>query len=134
MQDIHALCRQFAQILGGEHKVEQGGVCMVNRSRTPHSKVSILGRTSQSRLTLHSMWSFEAMDAEGRTLNLGETALFQEEVYSFTWSLQRNGILLSALHNHWLMDNPHLIYAHYASIEDPLSFAGKVAEAYKHLK
>ncbi|MDF9839531.1 MULTISPECIES: DUF1259 domain-containing protein [unclassified Paenibacillus] len=133
MHDISGLCHQFAQILGGEHKVEQG-VCMVNRGRNHHNRVSILGRPSQSGLTLHSMWSFESIDSEGKTLNLGETALFQEEVFPFTWHLQRNGILLSALHNHWLMDNPHLIYAHYASVEDPLSFARKVAEAYKLLK
>lgn len=132
MQDISALCQQFAHILGGEQKVEHG-VCMVNRDRS-NIKVSILGRPSHSGLALHSMWSFESMDPQGRTLNLGETALLQDEVYPFNWHLQKSGIILSALHNHWLMDNPHIIYAHYASVEEPLSFARKVAEAYRVLK
>ncbi|WP_080835584.1 DUF1259 domain-containing protein [Cohnella massiliensis] len=132
MKDISAFCQQFALILGGNGKVEHG-VCMVNRDRS-HINVNILGRPSQSGLALHSMWSFESMDAQGRTLNLGETALLQDEAYPFTWHLQRNGIMLSALHNHWLMDHPHLVYAHYASVEEPLSFARKVAEAYKVLK
>ncbi|QGG55869.1 DUF1259 domain-containing protein [Paenibacillus sp. B01] len=80
------------------------------------------------------MWSFESMDLQGRTLNLGETALLQDEVYPFTWNLQKNGIMLSTLHNHWLMNNPNLVYAHYTSVEETLSFARKVAEGYKVLQ
>ncbi|MCY9657122.1 DUF1259 domain-containing protein [Paenibacillus chondroitinus] len=132
MQDIGALCQEFAHILGGEPNVKHG-VCMVERDR-PHIKISILGRPSHSGLALHSMWSFESMDSLGRTLNLGETALLQDEANPFIWHLERHGIMLTALHNHWLMDNPHLVYAHYASVEEPLSFARKVAEAFKVLK
>ena len=40
----------------------------------------------------------------------------------------------SALHNHWMMETPRLFYLHYASIEEPLSFARKVAEAYQVLR
>lgn len=132
MRDIDVLCQEFAHVLGGLSNVKHG-VCMVERDR-PHIKINILGRPSHSGLALHSMWSFESMDLQGRTLNLGETALLQEEAYPFTWHLQKNGIMLTALHNHWLMDNPHLVYAHYASVEEPLSFARKVAEAYKVLQ
>ncbi|WP_257984250.1 DUF1259 domain-containing protein [Neobacillus cucumis] len=80
------------------------------------------------------MWSFESLEPNGKALNLGETVLLQDEVYPFIWHLQKNGIILSALHNHWLYDNPHLLYAHYISIEEPLSFARKVSEAYRFLK
>lgn len=31
----------------------------------------------------------ESLDHEDNVLNLGETALFQEEVFSFTWHLQK---------------------------------------------
>lgn len=34
-----------------------------------------------------------------------------------------------ALHNHWLFDSPRLMYIHFESIDFPLSFARKVAQA-----
>lgn len=132
MVDVHTICQQYARILGGEPNLKNS-YCMVEKDRN-HIHVNIMGRPSHSGLALHSMWSFESLDQQGKALNLGETALLQEEVYPFTWHLQRNGIILTALHNHWIFDNPHLIYAHYSSIEEPLSFAKKVAEAYKQLK
>lgn len=129
MPDFSTLCHQFSQILGGEMNIKHG-VCMVSRERS-HINLNIFGRPSHSKV---ANWSFESLDSHGKALNLGETPLLQEEVYPFTWHLQRNGIILSALHNHWLLDNPHLLYAHYISIEEPLSFARKVSEAYNLLK
>ncbi|MHC0039531.1 DUF1259 domain-containing protein [Pseudoneobacillus sp. C159] len=129
MPDYSKLCHQFSHILGGEMNIKNG-VCMVSRERS-YINLNIFGRPSHSKV---ANWSFETLDSHGKALNLGETPLLQEEVYPFTWHLQRNGIILSALHNHWLLDNPHLLYAHYISIEEPLSFARKVSEAYKLLK
>ncbi|HLN64866.1 MAG TPA: DUF1259 domain-containing protein [Symbiobacteriaceae bacterium] len=71
---------------------------------------------------------------EGRALNLGETALLEAEVPAFTWHLQRSGIVVSAIHNRWLKESPRLIYVHYESIEDPLAFARKAAEAFSILR
>lgn len=117
MSDIHAICQQYAQILDGELNVKNG-VCMVEKDHK-HIQVIIMGRPSHSGLALHSMWSFESLDQQGKALNLGETALLQEEVFPFTWQLQQSGITLTALHNHWIFDNPHLTYAHYSSVEEP---------------
>ena len=130
MQNISPLCSQFAQILCGKPRVE-AGVCSVQRDR-PHIEVTILGRPCRS--VLSSEWSFESLDREGRALTLGETALLEEEVPAFTWHLQRSGIVVSAIHNHWLKESPRLIYVHYESVEDPLSFARKAAEAFSILR
>lgn len=127
--DIHAICQQFARILGGTPSVKQG-VCLVEKARSPIG-LRILGRPAQSVFT--SMCSFESLDREGKALNLGETALLQQEVYPFTLHLQRNGIMVTALHNHWMFEQPPILYVHYASVEDPLSFAAKVAEAQRWL-
>lgn len=131
MSDISTVCRQFADILGGDASVKHG-VCMVERRR-PAVEVQLAGRISRSGIMMHAMWSFEGMDAQGNALNLGETALLEGEVYPFTWSLQRDGIMLSALHNHWLTERPRVIYAHYLSVEPPLAFAAKAAKAYGQL-
>lgn len=130
MTNINQLCKRFTDILGGEHSIKHG-LCRVTRNRY-NIPINILGRPSHS--VLASTWSFDSLDHEGNALNLGETALLQEEVTPFTWHLQKNGLILSAIHNHWIYDNPRLLYAHYISIEPPLSFARKVAEAYSVLK
>ncbi len=130
MNDFKVLCQQYSSILGGELTIKNG-VCTVQKNRS-HINVKIMGRPANS--VLQSFCSFEGIDNQGKALNLGEIALLQEEVYPFTWSLQRSGIMLTALHNHWLFDNPRLLYAHFTSVEDPLSFAGKVAQAFNLLK
>ncbi|MFC4411249.1 DUF1259 domain-containing protein [Chungangia koreensis] len=130
MTDFKELCQQFSSILGGELNIKKG-VCTVQKKRS-HINVKIMGRPANS--VLQSFCSFESIDHQGKALNLGEIALLQEEVYPFTWSLQRSGIILTALHNHWLFDNPRILYAHFISVEDPLSFAHKVAEAFQLLK
>lgn len=132
MVQIPEICTRFAEILDGELSFKNG-VCLVEKHR-PYIQVSILGRSTHSSLALHSMWSFESLDQQGKALNLGETALLQEEVFPFTRYLLSNGIILTALHNHWLADQPHLIYAHYSAIEEPLTFARKIAEANKYLR
>ncbi len=130
MSDIQNLCSSFAGILGGEMSVKHGA-CIVEKNRH-HIPVTIAGRPSGR--VMHSIWSFESIDPSGKALVLGETALLEEEVIEFTSTLQKYGIVVSGLHNHWLMDRPPLLYAHYYFIGDPLSFAAGVAEAYQHLK
>ncbi|KIE47039.1 hypothetical protein U732_1039 [Clostridium argentinense CDC 2741] len=75
------------------------------------------------------MFSFESPDHRGRTLNLGETVILQEEINDFISILRKHGILVTALHNHWLFEDPRLMYIHFESIDNPIDFARKVAEA-----
>ena len=88
-----------------------------------------LGRTSRSSLTRGMLFSFESMDAQGRTLNLGETVIMQDEINPFISALREQGILVTALHNHWLFDEPRLFYIHWESIDEPLAFARKTVRA-----
>ncbi len=43
--------------------------------------------------------------------------------------LRKHGIIVTALHNHWLFDKPRLMYIHFESIDGPISFAKKVRDA-----
>lgn len=47
--------------------------------------------------------------------------------------LREEGIIVTALHNHWLFENSRLIYMHFESLDEPLSFARKVRRALKVL-
>ncbi|NGP45883.1 DUF1259 domain-containing protein [Bacillaceae bacterium SIJ1] len=77
---------------------------------------------------------FESLDAQGQALNLGEIVLLEEEVPAFTSAWVRQGIAISALHNHWLYTKPTILYAHFQSVEPPLQFATKVAAALQVLQ
>ncbi|URZ07570.1 DUF1259 domain-containing protein [Clostridium felsineum] len=126
------LCRQFAQILNSNIMDSKDGSCSVIRLRD-NLKINILGRPSTSGLTLAAMFSYEDMDQQGNTLNLGETVILPREIYRFSSILQRQGIIVTAVHNHWLFDNPRIMYIHFESVEPPLHFAMKVAKAFQTL-
>ncbi|MCQ6281066.1 DUF1259 domain-containing protein [Bacillus sp. EB600] len=74
-------------------------------------------------------FSFENMDREGNALCLGETVILQEEINPLISRLREFGIIVTALHNHWLFDKPRLMFIHFESIDRPLSFSAKVREA-----
>ncbi|CAG7656969.1 DUF1259 domain-containing protein [Paenibacillus allorhizosphaerae] len=119
------LCDQFSTILGGtEHEITKGPVCFVSRNRKFNA--AILGRRTTSPLVRYQLFSFESLDKSGRALCLGETALFQNQVNRLLSNLRRNGIKVTAVHNHWLNENPRLMYMHWESVDNPIAFARKV--------
>jgi len=99
-----------------------------------HIPATILGRPTTSPLALNALFSFESRDAAGQTLNLGETVILQEEINRFISVLRKCDILVTALHNHWLFEQPRLMYIHFESIDEPLDFARKVAKAFETLE
>lgn len=129
MNHFQEMCTEYGRILQGKAKVENG-VCSVSIDR--HLYVTIQGRPSRGELK--AGFSFEALDTEGHALNLGEVVLLEEEIPAFTKLLIQKGLIISALHNHWLFTKPDIMYIHFQSVEPPLNFAQKVAEAFTVLK
>lgn len=132
MRNFCRTCNEFADILGAEILSTAENVCTVTFMRDIDAE--ILGRTTHSPLALSALFSFESPDNRGRTLNLGETVILQEEINEFISILRGKGILVTALHNHWLFEEPRLMYIHFESIDRPLDFARKVAEALEVLR
>lgn len=134
MHDHCDLCHEFAKILGAEILTSTNNLCVVTFIRNINAE--ILGRVTRSPLALAALFSFESMDRQGqrRTLNLGETVILQEEINPFISILREHGILVTALHNHWLFDEPRLMFIHFESIDEPLAFATKVADALRVLR
>jgi hypothetical protein len=112
-------CRRLANIIGGE-VITSSPVCVVQRLRNIHA--SILGRTTRSPLALPVALSFEN-NIGGKTLNLGETVILQSEINRFLTALRKRGITVTAIHNHWLFDNPRLMYMHWEKVDNPFTFA-----------
>ncbi|WP_256238860.1 DUF1259 domain-containing protein [Bacillus sp. EB600] len=112
-------CQQLANIIGGA-VITPSPVCAVIRLRNINA--TILGRKTRSPLALPFALSFEN-NINGHTLNLGETVILQSEINRFLTALRRRGITVTAVHNHWLFDNPRLMYMHWEKVENPFTFA-----------
>ncbi|EGK13442.1 DUF1259 domain-containing protein [Kroppenstedtia eburnea] len=126
--EFRRVCNQFSRILGGtEHEITEGPVCFVSRDRP--FRATILGRRTNSPLVRYQLFSFESLDRSGRALCLGETATFQSQANRLIRNLQRRGITVTALHNHWLFERPRLMYIHWEAIENPITFARKTKES-----
>lgn len=126
------LCQEFARILDGIGSLDENGVCLVQKFR--NINFTILGRETNSPLVVPQFFTFENLDRKGNSLNLGETVLLQEEVNPLLTELRKRDIIVTAVHNHWLFEEPRAMYMHFESIEPPLQFARKVREAFKVLK
>lgn len=124
------LCQEFARILGGIGSFDNG-VCLVQKFR--NIDFTILGRETRSPLVNPQFFTFEGIDEEGNALNLGETVLLEEEINPLLTELRRRNILVTAVHNHWLFDEPRAMYMHFESIEPPLQFARKIKGAFRVL-
>ena len=109
-------CQRLADIIGGE-VVQSTPVCVIMRLRDD-IRATILGRRTISPLALPFMLSFE-----NNGLNLGETVLLQKEVNPMIDALRRRGLIVTAFHNHWLFEEPRLMYMHWENVEmSPLEF------------
>lgn len=118
-------CQQLADIIGGE-VITAAPACVVQRLR--NIDATILGRRTRSPLALPFALSFEN-NIGGRTLNLGETVILQREINPFLTALRRRGIIVTAVHNHWLFENPRLMYMHWENVGDSFTFARNSFEA-----
>ncbi|MEH7392827.1 DUF1259 domain-containing protein [Bacillus sp. JJ1474] len=129
MNDIKVLCDQFAKILNGKGKFNKG-VCSVEMQRD--FKASVQGRPTSS--VVPAGFSFEALDQNGNALNLAEMAILEVETLGFMHAVVSQGIIVSALHNHWIFTKPNILYIHLQSVEPPLNFAKKLAYSFHALK
>ncbi|MDN3016240.1 DUF1259 domain-containing protein [Paenibacillus sp. BSR1-1] len=101
-------CQRLANIIGGE-VISAAPVCTVMRLRD--IKATILGRRTRSPLALPFMLSFE-----NNGLNLGESVVLQRELNRFIAALRKRGLIVTAFHNHWLFENPRLMYIHWENV------------------
>jgi Domain of Unknown Function (DUF1259) len=109
-------CQQLADIIGGE-VVTATPVCVVMRLR--NIRATILRRRTRSPLALPFMLSFE-----NNGLNLGESVLLQREVNPMLDALRKRGLIVTAFHNHWLFEEPRLMYMHWENVGmSPSEFA-----------
>lgn len=114
-------CTALARIVNGTPAVVNGG-CLIQTLRS-YLKPHILGRRFRSPLVLPVFFSIEKRNGNNNgDLNLGEAVLRQREVNTVMGVLRRHGIIVTALHNHWLFETPRLMYMHWESAMNPVRF------------
>ena len=129
MNDLYSIGNRFAHILKGQCKINQG-VCSV----TLHRNFTVLVQGRKSRSVVPVGITFESLDQNGVALNLAEITLLQEEIPTFIHSIIKQGMIVSALHNHWIFTEPAILYLHIQSVEPPIGFARKIAHSFSVLK
>lgn len=106
----------------------QNGVCTISVQRS--IQATIIEQPTRSALALNALFSFENVDRNGNALCLGETVLRANEVNPFMTALRRAGITVTALHNHWLFEQPRLMFMHWQAFMNPETFARASAAAF----
>ena len=128
MNNFNSICEQFAKIFNGKNTINQD-VCSVSLHR--NFKVNVQGRLSRSVVPAEVL--FESLDQSGNALCLAEIAILEEEIPRFMYSIVQQGMIVSALHNHWVYTEPSIMYIHIQSVEPPLNFAKKMTNSFSYL-
>ena len=96
---------------------------MVSRDRKD-LHVSIANKPFHS---LGHLFHFEPPDTNGNSLITGELVLLENEVVTTEKRLVDSGVILSAIHTHWIYDRPKLYYFHIESNMNAVGFARALA-------
>jgi hypothetical protein len=125
------LCTEAGRLLGGKADCA-GESCSITIPRKITATVQ--GRRVRADEVLGISVVFEELDGQGMALCLLEATLLEAEVNPFAAELLRHQVTVSAVHNHWLADQPRLIYLHAQAVRNPAEFARALQEALRTLK
>ena len=118
---LDSFYHDVGRILKGNANLTDG-ICKINIPRV-ELDVTIL---EVPTIVEHS-FMFQPIPNGHKALILGSFVLIQEEVPHVIAALTKECIVVSAVHNHWLFDCPHLIYVHIEARARPKEFAQKLA-------
>lgn len=114
-------------VLGRAGASQPGGVMKYSFPRGD-LKVVIDGVSLKPALALGSWVAFKEA-SRGTAMAMGDLVLTDDEVGPVMRALQSGGVELTALHNHLLMESPHVMYMHIAAHGDPVAIARTIRAA-----
>ena len=112
--------KQIEQTLGRMGKALDGGVFQVTVPRA--EAVTEMGVTLLPAMGVTTVMNFQST-ADGKAAITGDFVLIDKEVNAVARTLVQNGIDVTAIHNHGLMDMPRLFYMHFWATDDPVKLA-----------
>jgi len=111
--------KQIEQALGRTGR-DIGGVFQVTVPRA--EAITEMGHPLLPAMGVTTVINFQPT-ADGKAAITGDFVLIDKEVNAVARALQQNGIDVTALHNHALMDTPRLFYMHFWATDDPAKLA-----------
>src|SRR3984893_13378398 len=108
------------QALGRTGRDIGGGVFQVTVPRA--EAITEMGHPLLHAMGVVTVINFQPI-ADGKAAITGDFVLIDKEVNAVARALQQNGIDVTALHNHALMDVPRLFYMHFWATDDAAKLA-----------
>jgi hypothetical protein len=113
--------------LGRKGAMQPGNVIKFSFPRSDLS-VNVAGVTLKPALALGGWVAFKEI-ARGQAIAMGDLVLLEEEVSPVMRALQAGGVEQTALHNHVLMESPHVMYMHISAHGDRAKIALAIHDA-----
>ena len=112
--------KQIEQALGRAGRDIGGGVFQVTVPRA--EAITEMGHALLPAMGVTTVLNFQPT-ADGKAAITGDFVLIDKEVNPVAQTLLQNGIDVTAIHNHGLMDMPRLFYMHFWATDDPAKLA-----------
>ena len=112
--------KPIEQALGRAGRDIGGGVFQVTVPRA--EAITEMGHPLLPAMGVTTVLNFQPT-ADGKAAITGDFVLIDKEVNPVAQTLLRNGIDVTAIHNHGLMDMPRLFYMHFWATDDPAKLA-----------
>ena len=120
------------QVFGRKGAASAGGVI---RYGFPRSDLSVrLDNVDLKTGFALGGWSAFKEDAAGQALVMGDLVLLEDEVPAVMRTLQAGGVEQTALHNHLLREQPHVVYMHIHAHGNSQAIARTIREALAQTK
>ena len=112
--------KQIEQALGRGGRDIGGGVFQVTVPRA--EAITEMGHPLLPAMGVTTVLNFQPT-ADGKAAITGDFVVIDKEVNPVAQTLLQNGIDVTAIHNHGLMDMPRLFYMHFWATDDPAKLA-----------
>ena len=120
------------QVLGRKGTVNPGGVVRFGFPRSDLA-VQLDNVTIKPALALGGWVAFKG-DPNGRAMVMGDLVLLEDEVAPVMRALQAGGVEQTAVHNHLLREQPHVVYMHIHALGNAQSVARAIRDALAQTK
>jgi uncharacterized protein DUF1259 len=121
--------KQIEQALGRQGRDIGGGVFQVTVPRA--EAITEMGQPLLPALGVTTVMNFQPT-GNGKAAITGDFVLIDKEVNAVARTLLQQGIDVTAIHNHGLMDTPRLFYMHFWANDDPAKLAQGLKAALDH--
>lgn len=121
----------IAEASGAKTQVTDDGVVRIGWPRTD-VKVVVDGLLLDPFAGLGSWAAFK--DTSHGAMLMGDTVVFEDEINPAMDAAFAGGLEVTAIHNHFVFDRPHVFFMHIGGMGDPATLAGAVKGVWDAIK